>query len=310
MPTGLVCPATVGVGEEIVVSVTHVPDSCCSADGARAVAVPRGDSAFLVSTLWDACSCCDVCDCVGAPVTQRVSLGVADRAGVVVASAGPHECEIAIVERSCEPLTIDEAHAPIGVAIGEPIPVLVRRHEGSGCGCVPRGARWIGREGPLVAGLEACDCSSEDPCVDPGYEATSIALEAAGEGPTSIETQGAAPLVVQGFDPAACYGAPSVVGLAIEAPSESLIGSGELGVWARIDLEAYYCCAGPASLVRTNAVTSPFSIALDVLDCNQADCACVPTAPTRWSHWHWLGALAPGEYDLRVGGRAVMFAVR
>jgi len=101
-----------------------------------------------------------------------------------------------------------------------------------------------------------------------------------------------------------------VVGLTIEAPSEALLGERDVGVWARLELEAFYCCAGPASLVQTRDVTSPFSIALDVLDCNEADCACVPMIPTRWSHWHWLGELASGSYTLSAGGRSVPFSVR
>jgi len=128
-PSGLVCPATAGLGEEIVVSVTHAPGGCCSAEGAGAVAVPRGEASFLISTRWDACTCCDACECAGAPVTHELSLGARDRAGVITVRAGSQECEIEIVARSCEPVAVDEAHAPIGVAIGEPIPVLVRRHE-------------------------------------------------------------------------------------------------------------------------------------------------------------------------------------
>jgi hypothetical protein len=151
---------------------------------------------------------------------------------------------------ACTSITPDAAHAPIAVGIGERIPVHVRRLAGEGCGCTPEGRRWIGREGPLVAGLEVCGCSDEDPCVDPGYEATVIAVESAAAGVTRV-TAAASELEVAVVDPAECGPPLRVRGVTIEVPSGIQIPASGLGVWARIELEAAYCCVGPRSYVRT-----------------------------------------------------------
>lgn len=301
----LSCPATVAPGEPIFADVTHAPSWCCEPGGGRARVEPRGDRAFEVVTWWDACACCAECECVGAPRTERLALGAFER-GVVRVVAGGERCAIEVRERECRTIDADEVHAPMAVARGEAIPVLLRRSVGAGCGCTPRGSEHFGREGGQYAALDACDCSDEDPCVDAGYEATAIMTAFEGTDAQTIETSAGA-VQVAIVDPDRCTPGPDVRALRIEAPSESRIGERPAGWWAVLELEQSYCCAAPVS--RVEVARAGELIELRPRSCVDSDCDCVPHTPSHWEHWHFLGFLPAGRHVVRAGDRELALDV-
>ncbi len=301
----LQCPERVAIGEPIAIAVTHSTGLCCGDEGAREVAVARGEGRYEILTRWDACDCCELCECVGAPATRRIDLAAPTRAGVVTVIAGDHTCRIAVGAGECEPTVASAAHAPVTFPHRQPVPVLLERDTGAGCACVPRAMEYVGREGPLVAALELCDCS-DDFCLDGGYQATAH-IGRFVEDWTEVETT-AGVVRVQRVDPALCHdGGTTVRGVEVVGPRVDRIASSDLGVWLRLDLEAYFCCVSPASLVEERPGRGTIDLA--IRDCNQFECDCLPSEPTRWSHWHWLGELGSGEHVVQAGAHRVLVTV-
>jgi hypothetical protein len=307
--TELVCPRIVGPGDAIAVTVTNTPSGCCAEVGSRAALRVRGPRSLEIETWWDACACCELCECVGAPVSERVELGAFD-VGWVSVVAGEHRCEIEVRESDCHSIEAGEVHAPLAVARGEEIPVLMRHHAGRGCGCRPEGRVWRGRKGEVAVGIDVCDCSSSDPCVDPGYEATALIPARAEAGAVSFGTGGGRELEVAVVDEASCREGPEVRGLRLVAPErESLIVEDPIGYWVVLELEDWYCCSMPLSRVERADSTWGSEVGLVPLSCapSEVDCDCEPVAPTRWEHRHFLGHLAPGRYSVRAGAHRVDF---
>ncbi len=303
----LACPRIVGPGDAIAVTVTHSPASCCSPEGARTRLDARGPRELEITTWWDACSCCEACACDGPPESERIELG-AFGVGWVSVVAGDQRCEIEVRESDCHSVQGDEVHAPLAIARGEDIPLLMRHHMGRGCGCVPEASVRFGREGGSAVGIELCDCSSEDPCVDPGYEVTALHPGRDDAGTVVIAIGGGAHREIAIVDPASCAPGPEVRGLRLAAPDESLQSDDPRGHWAVLSLEETYCCSTPTSLIERLESPSPFAIALLPRNCAppEVDCDCAPgIEPTRWEHWHFLGQLAPGHYSVRAGAHAI-----
>ncbi len=305
----LVCPVVVAPGAPIVVALTHAPSWCCSEAGSRVRVDARGARSFEIASWWDSCACCELCECLGAPRTERVEIGAFD-SGRVTVVAGEHRCEIEVRESECESVSADEVHAPMAVARGDDVPLLLRGNEPHGCGCRPEPGVYPGRDVIGSVGIELCDCSWSDPCVDPGYEVTAVHPGLDLLGTVWIETGDGLAQGIAIVDPATCHAGPQVRALRLAAPDrERLLQSNPIGYWAVLDLEDWYCCREPLSLIETAPSPSTFAITLLPRSCVREDCECEPEMPTRWEHWHYLGALAPGEYRVTAGAHEMRFEV-
>lgn len=168
------CPASVRAGERAAVTVVHRGPFCC-AESAPDISVVHGVTAASVSATWDACACCPGGDCPCATLVEWRSVFEVEPQTPFVVRAGGRECRIDVETSPCEIGRSSPIAAPRYVREGDPVPVLVEG-PGNGCGCVPRAFS----PGLPHVELELCDCSNEDPCVDPGYQATVVLSVPAG----------------------------------------------------------------------------------------------------------------------------------
>jgi hypothetical protein len=291
--TDLVCPTYAAPGEAVSVELTHHARACCSDDGGLVTVLRSRFRVYEVDlvTAWDRCSCCEECECASGAETRTLEIGAWSEPGIVVVRAGALSCE----------------NAPLAVAVGDDVPVLLRARETRGCGCIPHAVTGHGRKGELWSGIEVCGCGI-DPCVDPGYEVTSIHDVGEAPGIRTIMTD-AGDVEVAVIDPSTCgSGAPILRSVRIAAPDPALIGERTPSWWAVIEAENAFCCAAPRSYVASQRIDGR-DIELAFAECPLPDCDCVPEELTRWEHWHHLGPLAPGRYTVSVRDVSATFDV-
>lgn len=298
---GLTCPSLVAPGDPVLVTVQHAPSFCCGADAARLVPQRTGPRAFRLDPSWDSCGCCEACDCLGPTVRQALDLGPLEEGTwtVVADAARGFTCTIEVRALDCRQRDVTGALAPTAVRLGEQVPVLVSA-PGLSCGCAPRGFYRFGREGGTFVGLEACGCSDADPCVDSRYEATVLV-----DGASTLGLWEAASSIgrvsTQIVRPEACAAGPRVLRVEPLGVDPGAIHDSPVGVFARVEYEAFFCCAQPLPVAVEALGGDPAVRSYELLDCVGIDCACDPGGPRTLTAIVYLGQLPPGPQRVRVG---------
>ncbi len=203
----------------------------------------------------------------------------------------------------CETIPAHEWIAPRAVAAGGHASVLMRTSAPAGCGCTPS-SRLEEPGGPRVSFL-ACDCSNEDPCVDPGYDATATAevLGSAGSQMQFYHPYPGGRVILEVVDPASAAPVDTVDAIELVSPASGYLTDTGRHVWVRIRGTARSCCVAPLPLVTQAGPT-----ALTVTNAALDPCACAGT-PMSWETFHDLGPLPAGHYDVTAGGRTAAIDV-
>lgn len=303
--TSLVCPRVVGAGSIATVFVTSTPRACCSSGTVRTSVASTGTS-HTVTLAWDACDCCEECDCRAPLEEVSVALGLLP-VGLHRVDAHGQSCSFEVVaplppgERCDPPFAGTDFRAPAHLFEGQPYPVTLTSEPASGCSCSPR----VAGDATSFA-LELCDCCDECECVDSGYQASAVRDPLPLGAHAIVFPHGAGSVTVH--DRAACRSIEATA-VTIVPPRRDLILGGPALTWARVEGEDWVCCATPQAVVEQADTTGPGGIALMLSSCVYEDCDCVPGAPTATSAWFSLGELAPGAYSVRVGDIATTFTV-
>lgn len=298
VPATLSCPASVEVGENLIVTALVEAPGCCDGRGASAVVVPSAVG-FQIRARWDLCTCCLECECVTPPVEQRIDLGVITEVGTVRVSDGVTTCEIAVRSAEmCLPIREDSILAPRVRLVGETIPVLLESTDTHGCGCTPR-ARLLDPEGrgPDFR-FEVCACGLE-PCVDPGYQATFVAAPSLLPEQRQFYAEGGR-VAVEVRAQETCSPVPGSADVTIDtlrhiAPSEALFGTP--GAFLAIEGHELRCCGEPLlAVVPSDVGPNTFGM----VECELDPCDCAIPRRVDFTTYHYLGELSPGPNVISV----------
>lgn len=204
---------------------------------------------------------------------------------------------------TCQTIPADEWIAPRAVPAGGHASVLMRTGISAGCGCVPV-SRLEDPGGPHVSFL-ACDCSNEDPCVDPGYDATATAevLGAAGTQMQFYHPYAGGRVILEVVDPALATPVESVDAIELVSPVSGYVTDVGRHVWVRVRGTARSCCFAPVPLV-TQTGPGALTVANAAID----PCECVGS-PAPWETFHDLGPLPAGHYGVTAHGLTVAIDV-
>ncbi|MBZ0118216.1 MAG: hypothetical protein K8H88_14535 [Sandaracinaceae bacterium] len=302
------CPASVRAGESATVVVLHRGPFCCAASE-PSVRVAAAGPGIEVLADWDPCACCAEggnCPCDRVIEWRSVLDTGPILSGPFVVRAGDQQCRVEVGGDACTNAGAGELSAPRYARAGDPVPVLLTSGASGGCGCTPRASS----PQPDRVALELCECSNEDPCVDPGYQAT-VALTMsegvhevtllAGSPSTSVEVS------------ARCTGPVSdvrVTEVQWLAPDPGLVQDAERATWIRVRGVELRCCLDPA-IATSFARPAPGQREHDVplFDCAPEPCDCAMGMPRDFELDVHLGALEPGTHTVRIAGTALELVV-
>ncbi|MFO0684974.1 MAG: hypothetical protein U0234_23150 [Sandaracinus sp.] len=204
---------------------------------------------------------------------------------------------------TCQTIGAEEWIAPRAVPAGGHASVLMRTSSAAGCGCVPA-SRLEDPGGPYVSFL-ACDCANEDPCIDPGYDATATA-EVRGAAGTQMQfyhPYAGGRVILEVVDPTLAAPVESVDAIELVSPVSRYLTDVGRHVWVRIGGTARSCCLAPVPLV-TQTGPGTLTVTNAALDA----CECVGSLAT-WETFHDLGPLPAGHYDVTANGLTVAIDV-
>lgn len=302
------CPSVVEPGAPVSVRLQHGASVCCGTDAARLTASTTGERTITLSPSWDSCGCCELCACVGPVVEQPIDVGpLTEGVWTVVGDAARGiTCTIEVRALAWAIHPVEAAIVPAASPLDEELPVSMRA-AGLSCGCTPRGWYNRPREGLTQVGVERCECSDEDPCVDSGYEATALIPVPPFVG--SFTASSDAGLVTsQIVDATSCMPGPRVISVEPLGIDPTLRHDAPIHVFARVTYEEAFCCARPLPLAR-ELEGDPDRRAFALHDCTNVDCFCKPGPPQRLEDIVYLGVFPPGPSEIRVGDVDVRFEV-
>lgn len=297
------CPTeTFVAGETIELEVWHSWSGCCSSGRGR-VLVSRTDAIWTLDSRWeDVCDCCELCDCVGPSEEARVAIGpLVAGVNVVRLARGAAECRIVAEEPSACVDAPASARAARVLFPDQTDDVTLTHVASADCGCAPQV-----RARELATSLALCDCGTA--CDDAITHYQGHARGAPRPVGEYVRTLGGAASPLSVRDRSQCSPV-APLGVTVELPDPTAHTAGEPLVWVGVASEVALCCAMPEPAVSAE-VAPDGAIDLTVFSCVQADCACVPDAPTPFTAWHSLGPLAAGSYTVIAGEHRARFRVR
>jgi hypothetical protein len=225
---------------------------------------------------------------------------------VVTTDAGPGRDAPAVHEAGgfseCMPTDATETRMPLFLFDTQRFAATVVRAPSSECQCTPQIPPVLATQSvsmQLCGCCEACDCSGG------AYEA-SVENVSLPRGTTRLTIAGGTADVAV-LAPGVDHPVTQVTSLSVVGPDPTRTRSGPALWWLRVEGTEDLCCVQPRPLV-VDEPGAAGEIAIRVTSAANDPCNCAGT-PQRFTAWHSLGELAPGDYHVRGGSMAASFTV-